>query len=296
MSTAANGGVQRAAVVGSGTMGVGIAMASARGGLPTVLMDTSAERLDKAMADVRAFFDKSCKLGKLTEEQRDAAIGNVVPATRLDMLGECDIVIEAIFEEMAAKAALLADLDKACRPDAIFASNTSTLSITQIAAASVRPERVVGLHFCLPAQLMKLVEATRGLRTSDEAFTRAWDYCLAIGQRPVETRDTPGFILNHFVVPLHNRAVRMVEQGVASAADIDRAVKAAYGHAMGPLELLDLVGLDTQQRLCDAFYESTRDPELACPHLIRQMVAAGWLGRKAGRGFYDYADTRSFGA
>ena len=143
---------------------------------------------------------------------------------------------------------------------------------------------------------MKLVEVTRGLRTSEHAFSVAWAFCEETGQIPVETKDTPGFILNHFVIPLNNRAIRMVERNVASAGDIDLAVKKAYGHPLGPLELVDLVGLDTQERLCDAFYRTTLDPELACPSLVRQMVAAGWLGKKSGRGFYRYDNTRTFGA
>ncbi|WP_243398745.1 3-hydroxyacyl-CoA dehydrogenase family protein [Mameliella alba] len=252
--------------------------------------------MTQAKAKATAFFDRSLAKGKLTPEARDAAVTNILTTTRLDDLAGTDLVIEAIFEDMEAKAALIGELDRVCGPETILASNTSPLSITRIGAHSTRPERVVGLHFCLPAQLMKLVEVTRGLRTDDAVFDRAWAYCTAIGQKPVETKDTPGFILNHFAIPLHNRAIRMVESGVATPADIDRAIKTAYGHAMGPLEWLDLVGLDTQQRLCRTFHEITNDPELVCPNLVHVMVAAGWLGKKTGSGFYDYADTKTFGA
>ena len=286
--------INAAGVVGAGTMGLGIAIASARGGVRTLLVDESEARVQLAVSEAESFFERSLDKGKLTLEQRNAAMDNLVAASFPDLAG-CDIVIEAVFEDMATKADLIGQLDEVCRADAVFASNTSTLPITGIAANSIRPERVVGLHFCLPAQLMKLVEATRGLRTSDEAFSTAWHYCLGIGQKPIETKDTPGFILNHFVIPFHNRAIRMVEAGIAPAEKIDQAVKIAFGHSMGPLELLDLVGLDTQERLCTAFFEATNDPELACPNLVRQMVAAGWLGKKSGRGFYHYENTKTFG-
>jgi 3-hydroxybutyryl-CoA dehydrogenase len=291
-----DGAVKRAAVVGCGTMGIGIAIVSARGGCETLLHDTDEARLTKARADAASFLARSVKLGRLTQHDADAALARLVPAPQLDALASCDLVIEAVFEDQRVKEKLIQRLDSLCPASTILASNTSTLSITRIAAASRNPDRVVGLHFCLPAQLMKLVEVTPGLNTSPATFERAWEFCLAVGQIPVETRDTPGFILNHFVIPLNNRAIRMVEEKVASAADIDKAVKAAYGHAMGPLELVDLVGVDTQERLCDAFYPITLDPELACPNIVHQMVAAGWLGKKSGRGFYSYNDNRTFGA
>ena len=170
----------------------------------------------------------------------------------------------------------------------IFASNTSTLSITEIAAGSGRPDRTVGMHFCLPAPLMRLVEMSPGITTSQETFETAWQFCEMLGQKPVKTKDSPGFILNYVVVPLNNEAIRAVEAGVASPENIDKAFKKGLGNAMGPLELLDPVGLDTQLRLCDAFYPVTRDPRHAPPPLLRRMVAANQLGRKTGQGFYSY--------
>ncbi len=197
-------------------------------------------------------------------------------------------MIEAVFESLAVKCELLARLNALCAPHAIFASNTSTLSITEIAAGSGREDRFVGMHFCLPAPLMKLVEMSPGLKTSDEAFAAAWRFCEAMGQRPVKTQDRPGFILNAFVVPFNNDAIRLVEAGVAAPADIDRAVKRGLGYPMGPLELLDLIGLDTQLLLCEALYGVTHEPRAACPPLVKRMIAAGQLGRKTGQGFYRY--------
>src|SRR5690606_20087137 len=176
------------------------------------------------------------------------------------------------------------------------ASNTSTLSITRLASTSRRPERVVGMHFCLPAQLMKLVEVTPGLLTDTRSLEAAEAVCRSLGQIPVRTKDTPGFILNRYVIPMNNDAIRMVERGVASPQDIDEGIRKALKHPLGPLQLVDLVGLDTQLRLCEAFYEITRDVRHACPPLLRQMVAAGHLGKKSGQGFYRYASTGTFGS
>ena len=204
-------------------------------------------------------------------------------------------MIEAVFEDLKVKHALLADLNKVCPPETIFASNTSTLSITEIAAGSGRDERFVGMHFCLPAQLMKLVEMSPGLRTSDETFDTAWDFCKAMGQIPVKTKDNPGFILNYFLIPFNNDVIRMVEAGVASPADIDLAIKTGLGYAMGPLELLDLVGLDTHLLVAEALYASTHEPRAAVPALVKRMIAAGHVGRKTGQGFYSYRGNAMFG-
>ncbi len=279
-----------------GTMGAGIAIVAARAGFRTVCFDASEEALGRADKQTRAFFDKSVERGKLAAQERDRVLANFTRSSKLDALAGCDLVIEAVFEELSVKKALLAALDDVCGERAIFASNTSTLSITEIASGSRRPERVVGMHFCLPAQLMKLVEMSPGLLTSDATFATAWAWTQAAGQKPVRTQDKPGFILNALLVPFNNDAIRAVEAGVASAADIDKAIKAALGYKMGPLELVDLVGLDTQIRLCEAFYPIILDPRAACPPLLRRMVAAGLLGRKSGRGFYTYDGGAMFGA
>ena len=283
-------------VAGCGTMGTGIAIVAARGGFPTVLFDRDPERVTAAMAQMAAFFAKSVARGKLTQDQVEAIMGRVTGAGAIADMARCGLVIEAAFEDLETKGQLFAELDAACPPETLFASNTSTLSITEIAARSGRDDRFVGMHFCLPAQLMKLVEMSPGLNTSPESFERAWALCEAMGQRPVRTQDAPGFILNCFLVPFTNDAIRLVEDGVAEPAEIDKAIKGALGYAMGPMELLDLVGLDTQVLLCEALHGVTHEPRAACPPLLRRMVAAGRLGRKTRRGFLSYDNAAIFGA
>jgi 3-hydroxybutyryl-CoA dehydrogenase len=288
--------VKTVGVVGAaGTMGAGIAIVAARAGFHTVCFDASAAGLARAREQSAAFFDASVKRGKMSVEARDAALARLHGATEIGTLAQCDLVIEAVYEDLAIKQRLLGELDAVCAPHAIFASNTSTLSITEIAAGCKRADHVVGMHFCLPAQLMRLIEMSPGLLTSEETFAAAWAWTEACGQIPVKTQDRPGFILNALLVPFINDAVRAVEAGVASAADIDTAIKVGLGYKMGPLELLDLIGLDTQIRLCEAFYPVTLEPRAACPPLLRRMVAAGLLGRKSGRGFFAYEGGAMFG-
>ena len=289
--------IRTVAVCGAGgTMGAGIAIVAARAGFKTLCYDVAAESLDRAHRQTEGFFAKSVERGKMQSAEKDAVMGRLSRTTSLDDLAAADLVIEAVFEELPIKKQLLGKLNTICPPHALFASNTSTLSITEIAAGSGRDDRVVGLHFCLPAQLMKLVEVSPGVNTSDETFRTAWAWCERAGQLPVKTQDKPGFILNALLVPFNNDAIRAVEAGVASAADIDTAIKIALGYKMGPLELIDLIGLDTQVRLSEAFYPITLDPRAATPPLLRRMVAAGRLGRKSGGGFYDYDGNRMFGA
>ena len=276
-------------------MGAGIAIVAARAGFRTIVYDTRQDALDRARKQTAGFFAKSVERKKLTPAQVDKIMGDLTGTTRLGDLAACDIVIEAVFENLKVKHDLLGELNKVCPPHTLFASNTSTLSITEIAAGSGRDERFVGMHFCLPAQLMKLVEMSPGIRTSDDAFRSAWDFCKALGQTPVKTRDNPGFILNYFLVPFNNDAIRLVEAGVAEPADIDRAVKAGLGYPLGPLELLDLVGLDTHLLVAEALYASTHDPRAACPPLVKRMIAAGHLGRKTGQGFFRYSGNAMFG-
>jgi 3-hydroxybutyryl-CoA dehydrogenase len=280
----------------AGTMGAGIALVAARAGFQTLAYDLSAEALAKATAQSAAFLGKSVERGKMKAEERDAVLGNLKTTTDISALGASDLVIEAVFEDLSVKRALLAKLDAACPAHTLFASNTSTLSITEIASGCKRPDKVVGMHFCLPAQLMKLIEMSPGILTSAETFQTAWDWTMAAGQTPVKTQDRPGFILNALLVPFNNDAIRAVEAGVADAASIDAAIKTGLNYKMGPLELIDLVGLDTQVRLCEAFYPITLDPRASAPPLLRRMVAAGLLGRKSGRGFYDYSGNTMFGA
>jgi 3-hydroxybutyryl-CoA dehydrogenase len=283
-------------VAGCGTMGAGIAIVAARAGFRTVVYDTRQDALDRSHKQTRDFFAKSVKRGKLTEEQAAASTSNLVTTTNLADMGQCDLVIDAVFEDLRVKHELFGKLNAVCPQHALFASNTSTLSITEIAAGSGRDDRFVGMHFCLPAQLMKLVEMSPGLNTSEESFAKAWAVCEAMGQRPVKTKDNPGFILNYFLVPYNNDAIRLVEAGVAEPADIDRAIKEGLGYPMGPLELLDMIGLDTQLLLCEALYGITHEPRAACPPLVKRMIAAGHLGRKSGRGFFTYEGNAMYGS
>ena len=288
--------IRTVGVAGSGTMGAGIAIVAARAGFETIVFDTRQDALERARQQSEGFLAKSVERKKLTQEAVDSILSSLKSTTTVADLAACDIVIEAVFEDLKVKHAVCAELDKVCPPHTIFASNTSTLSITEIAAGSGRDERFVGMHFCLPAQLMKLVEMSPGLRTSEEVFRTAWEFCKALGQIPVKTKDNPGFILNYFLVPFNNDAIRLVEAGVAAPADIDLAIKNGLGYPMGPLELLDLVGLDTHLLVAEALYASTHEPRAAVPALVRRMIAAGHLGRKTGQGFYTYRGNAMFGA
>lgn len=288
--------IKTVGIVGSGTMGTGIAIVVARAGLKTIVLDARQEALDQARNQAAAFLAKSVARGKLEAGQDDAIMAQWKGTTQAEDLAECDLIIEAVFEDLKVKHELFSRLDKVCPPHTIFASNTSTISITEIAGGSGRADRVVGMHFCLPAQLMKLVEMSPGLATSDDTFNKAWAFCEALGQKPVKTRDTPGFILNYFLIPWHNDVINMVDQGVADPADIDLAVKTALGYPLGPLELLDMVGMDTQKLLAEAMHGLTHEPRAACPPLVKRMIGAGKLGRKSGAGFHVYDSNKIFGA
>lgn len=288
--------IKTVAVCGAGgTMGAGIAIVAARAGFRTISYDLDEAPLNQARSQTEAFFRKSVSRGKMTEEALESTLSLMSTTTSLDDLAAADLVVEAIFEDLTVKRDLFAKLNNVCREETILASNTSTLSITEIASGCGREDRVVGMHFCLPAQLMKLIEMSPGENTSDDTFKAAWDWTLAAGQTPVKTQDKPGFILNALLVPFNNDVIRAVEAGVAKPADIDKAIKAGLGYRMGPCELLDLIGLDTQVRLCEAFYPITLDPRASAPPLLRRMVAAGKLGRKSGRGFYEYDGTGMYG-
>ncbi len=288
--------IRTVGVAGCGTMGAGIAIVAARAGFRTRVFDSRQPALDAARAQTQAFLTKSVDRGKLAPERLDEIMDCLVGTTDIGDLADCDIVIEAIYEDLAAKHALFARLDAVCPSPTLFASNTSTISITEIAGGSGRDDRFVGMHFCLPAQLMKLVEMSPGLNTSEATWEVAWSFCEALGQLPVQTQDTPGFILNYFLIPYHNDAIRLVEKGIAQPADIDLAMKTAMGYPMGPFELLDLVGLDTQKLLCEAMHGLTHEPRAATPSLVRRIIAAGRLGKKSGRGFHSYGDRKMFGA
>lgn len=283
-------------IAGAGTMGAGIAIVCARAGFRTKVFDLNPASVERARQQTEGFLQKSVVRGKLAAEKLPEIMQAWQGTSDLNDMADCDLIIEAVFESLPVKHDLFSKLHAICPEHTLFASNTSTISITEIAGGSGRPDRFVGMHFCLPAQLMKLVEMSQGLTTSDASFAKAWAVCEAMGQKPVRTQDTPGFILNYFLIPFNNDAIRLVEQGVAEAADIDLAIKTGMGYAMGPLELLDLVGMDTQKLLCEAMHEVTHEPRAACPPLVRRMIAAGWLGKKTGKGFHTYADNKMYGA
>ncbi len=277
-------------------MGTGIAITIARAGIATTLFDLDEAALDRARRQIANFVAGTVKKGLLTPEAGERLIGLMRYTSDLEQLRDADAVVEAVFEDLAVKQTLWQRLDAICRADTIFLSNTSTLSITELAAASGRPDRVAGAHYCLPAQIMKLVECSRAIQTSDETWRRTLAFVEATGQLGIETKDRPGFILNYFCIPYHNDVIRLIEAEVAEPADIDRAMKSAMGFAMGPCELLDMIGLDTQVRLSEAMHKITNDPRAAAPPLLRRMVAAGLLGRKSGRGFFTYDNSGLYGA
>lgn len=277
--------VQRITVIGSGLMGRGIAYAAAVGGFETSLHDVSGDALDRAMGQIRKDLDDGVARGKLQASDAAAALKRLAPTQELD--SETDFVIEAVPEDIALKVRLFSRLDKVCRPEVVLASNTSGLSITEIAAATRTPGRVAGMHFFNPVPKMKLVEIVRGLDTSDDALASVAQVAQRMGKETVVVRESPGFITSRINAMIGNEAFYMLEAGVASAADIDKALKLGLNHPMGPFELVDLVGLDTRLSVLEFLHASLGDKYRPCPLLV-QYVKAGRLGRKAGRGVYEY--------
>ena len=277
--------LRKVAVCGAGgTMGSGIAIVAARAGHDTLCFDASEDALARARSRAETFFNRAVERNRMSEAECDAALARMTDTTALADLADADLVIEAVFEDLSVKQKLFAELNGICKPETIFASNTSTLSITQIASGCGREDRVVGMHFCLPAQVMKLIEMSPGLNTSDEIFQTAWAWTEAAGQIPVLTQDRPGFILNALLVPFNNDVIRAIEAELATPEDIDIAIRSGLGYKMGPCTLLDLIGLDTQVLLGEAFYPITLDPRASVPPLLRRLVAAGRLGNKSGKG------------
>ncbi|MBA2458887.1 MAG: 3-hydroxybutyryl-CoA dehydrogenase [Gemmatimonadales bacterium] len=283
--------ITRVGVLGCGLMGSGIAQTAAAAGYPTIVRDVSDALLDKGRAGIRKSLDKLAEKGKLEPATRDAALGRLRFETDLGALRGCDLIVEAVTEDLAVKNALWRELDALCPPGTVFASNTSSLSIAEMAAATGRPDRFVGLHFFNPVPLMPLVEVVRTVTTSRETFDAALDFSRRLGKEPIVARDRSGFIVNLLLVPFLLDAIRALERGVGSTADIDRGMQLGCGHPMGPLALADFVGLDTTVRIADIMFEEYREPRYAPPPLLRRMVVAGLHGRKSGRGFYDYSAT-----
>lgn len=276
-------------VLGCGLMGSGIAQVSAVAGYETMVRDVSDEILRKGLTGVEQSLGKLVAKGKLTADERSAALTRLRTTTRVADLAQCDIVIEAVTEDLAIKNALLSELDRLAPPATIFATNTSSLTVAAMAAATTRPDRVAGLHFFNPVPLMPLVEVVRAVTTSDETIRRIFGFAETLGKQPIMAKDNSGFIVNFLLVPYLLDAVRAVERGVGSVRDIDKGMQLGCGHPMGPLTLLDFVGLDTAGRIAEIMFDEYREPRYAPPPLLRKLVLAGMLGRKSGKGFYDYS-------
>ncbi|MEZ5313114.1 MAG: 3-hydroxybutyryl-CoA dehydrogenase [Thermoanaerobaculia bacterium] len=281
--------IRKVGVLGCGLMGSGIAEVAAKAGLETVVREVTQELLDKGLARIRKSLDRAVDKGKLGAEERDAVAARIHGTTGFADLAECDLVVEAIIENLDEKKRTYAELDKVAKPEAIFASNTSSLTVTQLAMATSRPERFVGLHFFNPVPVMKLVEVVRTLLTDEAVLVSVHEFCAAIGKTSVDCKDNSGFIVNRLLVPYLLDAVRALEEGVGSVKDIDEAMKLGCGYPMGPFTLLDFVGLDTTYYIANIMFDEYREKRFAPPPLLKQMVQAGRLGKKSGRGFYEYS-------
>ncbi len=281
--------IQKVGVLGCGLMGAGIAEIAAKAGLSTVVREVNEAFLAKGLARIYGSLDKAVEKGKLDAAARDAARALLVGTTEFADLSDCDLVVEAIVENVDEKKKTFAALDEIVQESAIFASNTSSLTITQLAMSTKRPDRFVGLHFFNPVPVMKLVEVVRTILSSDEAFDAAFEFARRVGKEPIAARDNSGFIVNRLLVPYLLDAIRALEEGVGSIEDIDKGLQLGCGYPMGPFTLLDFVGLDTTLFIADIMFEEYREKRFAPPPLLKQMVLAGRLGRKSGRGFYDHA-------
>ena len=280
--------IKRVGIVGSGIMGSGITECAAKNGYEVVLRSRRQETADAMVAGLEKSLAKQVEKGRLGEDERTATLGRVSATSDLSELSNCDLVIESIVEDLAAKKHLFNELDRICPESTILATNTSTLPVIELAMETGRPDKVCGIHFFNPAPMMSLVEIVRPLTAADDTIAEARAFAEACGKNPVEVKDQAGFIVNALLFPYLNNAVRLLEQGVASKEDIDEAMKGGCNFPMGPLALLDLVGLDTSLAILDALYNEFRDPNYAAVPLLRRMVTAERLGRKSGQGFYDY--------
>jgi len=281
--------VTKVGVLGCGLMGSGIAQVCAQSGHPTVVLEVSQPLLDKGMASIQKFLKGGVERGKLSAEARDKTLSHLKGTIDPKDLADCDLIIEAVVEKFETKKEMFVRLDALCPPTTIFASNTSSLSITELAAATRRPRRFIGLHFFNPVPLMKLVEVARTIMTDAEVMDAAMAFVGKLGKTPIRTSDKTGFIVNRLLVPYILDAVRALEEGVGTIADIDEAMKLGCGYPMGPFTLLDLVGLDTTYHIANVFFEEFRERRFASPPLLKRMVMAGYHGKKTGKGFYDYS-------
>jgi len=283
--------IGKVAVLGGGLMGSGIAQVSAAAGFPTTVREVSDALGVKARQSIEKSLAKGIERGKVTESERDKTLGNLRFVTDLKELADADLFIEAVVEDLAVKNDLWSQLNQIAHPDAIFASNTSSLTIIAMAAASGRPDRMLGMHFFNPVPLMKLVEVIRTITTSKETEERALDFVRWLDKEPIRAKDSSGFVVNLLLIPYMVDAIRALESNVASIEDIDKGMQLGAGHPMGPFTLLDFVGLDTVYKIAEIMFEEYRDSRYAPPPLLKRMVLAGMLGRKSGKGFYDYSTT-----
>jgi len=280
----------RIAVLGAGTMGGGIAHTAAQAGFTVLMYDAKEGQVDRARSAIDGRLKRSVEQGRLSEAEAEAIMGRLKPVAALEEFADADLAIEAVVEVMGVKQEAFRHLDAILPPGAMLATNTSSLSITELAQVTKRPDRVVGLHFFNPAPVMKLIEVVRGEDTSDATVEEAVALARSLGKEPVVVqKDTPGFIVNRVLMPLFIEAIRILEEGIASPEDIDKAVKLGLNHPMGPLQLADLTGLDVDLNVMDYLFDETKDSRFAAPLTLRRLVRAGRLGRKTGRGFYEYS-------
>ena len=281
--------IRKVGVVGCGLMGSGIAQVSAQAGFPTVVREVSSALLEKGLGSIKKFLQGGVDKGKIPAADMEKTLGLLKGTTELKDLGDCDLVVEAASESLLLKKELFGALDSGCKPETLFASNTSSLSITELGTFTKRPDRFLGLHFLNPVPLMKLVEVVRTLSLSQASYEAAVEWCRAIGKTVVTTGDSTGFVVNRLLVPYMLDAIRVYEQGLASRDDIDNAMKLGCGYPMGPLLLTDYVGLDTTCAIAEIMFNEFKEPRFATPPLLKRMVLAGRHGRKTGRGFYDWS-------
>ena len=275
-------------VLGAGTMGAGIVQAFAQKGYEVIVRDIKPEFVEKGIAGINKGLTRLVTKGKMTDEAKEEILARITGTTDMALAADCDLVIEAAVENMKIKKEIFAELDSICKPETILASNTSSLSITEVASATNRPDKVIGMHFFNPAPVMKLVEIIKGIATSQETFDSIKELSVAIAKEPVEVAEAPGFVVNRILIPMINEASFILQEGIASVEDIDTAMKYGANHPMGPLALGDLIGLDVCLAIMDVLYNETGDTKYRASSILRKYVRAGWLGRKSGRGFHNY--------
>ena len=280
--------IKKVCVMGAGVMGTDIGQCFAMNGYQVIMRDIAQQFCDNSINRMKSSLDKMVSKGKMDQAEADKIMANVSTTVDLAPLADCDLIVEAILENVQIKKDTFAELDKICKPETIFASNTSSISITEIASATKRTDKFIGMHFFNPATVMKLVEVIRGFGTSDETYNTIKDLSVAIGKTPVEVQEGPGFVVNRVLIPMINEAITILEDGIASAADIDTAMKLGANHPMGPLALGDLIGLDVCLNIMNVMYSETGDSKYRPAYLMKKMVRAGKLGRKTGEGFFSY--------